>query len=58
MGDNAFKLSIPPFIGLHLVFNVDHLQPYFPPLLDKLDIAEQMKPTKINQDCKEQATTD
>ena len=27
IGDNAFELNIPPFLGLHLVFNVDHLQP-------------------------------
>jgi len=39
MGDNAFELNIPPFLGLHLVFNVDHIQPYFPPLLDTFDIA-------------------
>jgi hypothetical protein len=25
MGDTAFDLSIPPFLGLHLVFNVDLL---------------------------------
>ena len=23
--DNAFELNIPPFLGLHLVFNVDRL---------------------------------
>ena len=39
LGNNAFELSVPPFLGLHLVFNVDHLRPYFLPLLDTSDIA-------------------
>jgi hypothetical protein len=30
-GENAFELSIPPFLGLHPVFNVELLPPYFPP---------------------------
>jgi hypothetical protein len=34
MGDNSFDLNILPFLGLHVVFNVDLLHPYFPPLLD------------------------
>ena len=58
VGDNAFELNIPPFLGLHLVFNVDSLWPYFPPLLDTSDIAEQLTPTKLNPDCMEQATID
>eukprot|EP00253_Pinus_taeda_P030167 PITA_30167 len=58
LGDNAFKLSIPPFLGLHLVFNVDRLRPYFPPLLDTSDIAEQLTTIKLNPDCMEQAATD
>ena len=58
IGDNSFKLSIPPFLGLHPVFNVDHLQPYFPPLLDTSDLVEQLTPTELNPDCMEQATTD
>ena len=58
MGDNAFELSIPPFLGLHPVFNVDRLRPYFPPLLDTSDIAEQLQPTELNPDCMEQAATD
>ena len=58
VGDNSFELSIPPFLGLHPLFNVDHLQPYFPPLLDTLEIAEQLTPTKLNLDCMEQATTE
>jgi hypothetical protein len=41
MGDNSFELNIPPFLGLHPVFNVDLLRPYFPPLLDTSDVAEQ-----------------
>ena len=58
MGDNAFELSIPPFLGLHPVFNVDRLRPYFPPLLDTSDIAEQLKPTELNPDCMEQDAID
>eukprot|EP00253_Pinus_taeda_P015192 PITA_15192 len=58
VGDNAFELNIPPFLGLHPVFNVDYLQPYLPPLLDTSDIAEHITPTKLNPNCMEQATTD
>ena len=53
VGNNAFKLSIPPFLGLHPIFNVDRLRPYFPPLLDTSDIAEQLTPTELNPDCME-----
>ena len=55
--NNAFELSIPPFLGLHPVFNVDSLQPYFPPLLDTLDLEKQLTPTELNLDCMEQART-
>jgi len=55
---NSFKLIIPPFLDLHPVFNVDHLQPYFPPLLDTSDIAEQLTPIELNPNCMEEATTD
>jgi hypothetical protein len=48
MGDNAFELKIPPFLGLHLVFNVDLLRPYFPPLLDTSKVAEQLTPIELN----------
>eukprot|EP00253_Pinus_taeda_P027199 PITA_27199 len=58
MGDNSFEFSIPPFLGLHPVFNVDRLRPYFPPLLDTSDIAEQLQPTELNPDCMGQAATD
>jgi len=58
MGDNAFKFSIPPFLGLHPMFNVDRLWPYFPPLLDTSNIAEQLTPTELNPDCMEQAAAD
>ena len=58
LGDNVLELSIPPFLGLHPVFNVDHLRPYFPPLLDTSDIAEQLTPIDLNPDCMEQAATD
>ena len=58
IGNNDFELSIPPFLGLHPVFNVDCLRPYFPPLLDTSDIVEQLTPTELNPDCMEQGTTD
>ena len=58
VGDNAFKLRIPPFLVLHPVFNVELLRPYFAPLLDTSDVAEQLTPTDLNLDCMEQATID
>jgi hypothetical protein len=48
MGDNDFELNILPFLGLYPVFNVDLLRPYFPPLLDTLDVVEQLTPIEIN----------
>ena len=51
VGNNAFELSIPPFLGLQPVFNVDRLRPYFSPLLDTSDIAEQLTPTELIPDC-------
>jgi hypothetical protein len=53
-----FELNIPPFLGLHPVFNVDLLCPYFPPLLDTSDVAEQMTPTELNPDCIQQTSND
>jgi hypothetical protein len=50
MGDNSFELNSPPFLGLHPVFNVDLLHPYFPPLLDTSEVAEQLTPTELNLD--------
>jgi hypothetical protein len=58
MGDNYFELNIPPFLGLHPVFNVDLLLPYFPPLLDNSEVAEQLTPTELNPDCIQQASND
>jgi len=58
MGDNAFTLNIPPFLGLHPVFNVAFLQPYFLPLLDTLEIAEQLTPTELNHYCMQQTSSD
>ena len=58
VGNNAFELSIPPFLGLHPVFNVDRLRPYFPPLLDTSNIAEELTPKELNPDYMEEATTD
>jgi hypothetical protein len=45
VGDNSFELNIPPFLGLHPVFNVALLRPYFPSLLDTLEIVEKLTPT-------------
>jgi hypothetical protein len=58
MGRNYFELNTPPFIGLHLVFNVHLLRPYFPPLLDTYEIAEKLTPTELNPNCMKQASTD
>jgi hypothetical protein len=58
MGDNAFELNIPPFLGLHPVFNVDLLRPYFPPLLDTSEVAEQLTPIELNPDCIQQESND
>jgi hypothetical protein len=51
MGDNAFELNIPPFLGLHPMFNIDLVRPYFRPLLDTSEVAEKLTPTKLNPEC-------
>ena len=53
VGNNSFELSISPFLGLHVVFNVDNLHPYFPPLLDTSNIVEKLTPIELNQECME-----
>jgi hypothetical protein len=58
VGDNDFELNIPPFLGLHPIFNVALLQPYFPPLLDTSEIAKQLKPIEINLEYMQQASSD
>jgi hypothetical protein len=58
MRDNDFELNIPSFLGLHPVFNVDLLRPYFPALLDTLEVVEQLKPTDLNPVCIQQASND
>jgi hypothetical protein len=58
VGDNDFELNIPPFLGLNPVFNVALLQPYFPPLLDTSQIAEQLTPTDLNPDYMQHASSD
>jgi hypothetical protein len=58
VGDNSFELNIPPFLGLHPMFNVDILQPYFPPLLDTSEIAEQLTPIDLNPDYIQHANSD
>jgi hypothetical protein len=58
LGDNDFELNIPPFLGLHPMFNMDLLRPYFPPLLDTSEIEKQVTPTKLNSDCIQHASSD
>jgi hypothetical protein len=58
VGDNYFELNIPPFLGLHPMFNVDLLRPYFPPLLDTSEVEEQLTPTNINPNCIQHASSD
>jgi hypothetical protein len=58
VGSNSFELNTLPFLGLHPMFNVDLLRPYFPPLLDTSEIIEQLKTTELNHDCMEHASTD
>jgi hypothetical protein len=53
VGSNVFYLNTPPFLGLHQMFNVDLLWPYFPPLLDTLEITKQLTPIEINPDSME-----
>jgi hypothetical protein len=57
MGDNDFELNIPPLLGLHPLFNVDLLQPYFPSLVDTTEIKKQLTPTELNPNCMEHAST-
>jgi hypothetical protein len=38
VGDNSFIFNIDHFLGLHPLFNLDLLRPYFPPLLDTSEI--------------------
>jgi len=49
VGNNALEHSIPPFIRLHQVFNVDRRRPSFPPLLDTLEVAEQLTRDQVQQ---------
>jgi hypothetical protein len=58
MGSNSFELNTQPFLGLHLVFNVDPLPPYSPPLFDTSEIVEQLTPIELKPDCMEQSSTD
>jgi hypothetical protein len=58
VGDNSFDLIIPPFLGLHPVFNVVLLRPYFPPLLDTSEITKHLTPTELNTDYMQQESND
>jgi hypothetical protein len=48
MGDNYFEFSVPPFFVLHPIFNLELLQPYFPPLLDTSEVVEKLSPIELN----------
>ena len=37
LGDNTFRLELPPYMGLHPVFNVDKLKLFEPSLLDEIE---------------------
>jgi hypothetical protein len=56
--ENGFQFSIPPLLGLHLVFNVELFRPCSPPLLDTLEVDEHLAPTKRTPNCIEQDTMD
>jgi hypothetical protein len=58
VGDNDFELNIPLFLGLHPMFNVALIRPYFPQLLDTSEITEQLTPTELNLDYMQQASKD
>jgi hypothetical protein len=58
VGSNDFDLNTPPFLGLHPMFNVDLLRPYFPPLLDTSEIVEQITPIDIKPNYMEPASID
>jgi hypothetical protein len=58
MGENDFELSIPPLLGLHSVFNVELLRPYFLPFLDTLDVAKHLALRELNLDYIKQVTVD
>jgi hypothetical protein len=58
MGDNYFELNIPPFLGLHPMFDVDLLRPYFPPLLDTSDIEEKLTSIELRPNCIQQESGD
>jgi hypothetical protein len=58
VGDNYLDLNIPSFLGLHLMFNMDLLRPYFPPLLDTSDIEEKMTAIELNPDCIQKEPSD
>ena len=38
IGENVFQLDIPACLVLHIVFNVDLLQPYHAPLLEQNEL--------------------
>ena len=39
---------MPPFLGIHPIFNVESLKPYFPPLLDIGDVAKEISHIELN----------
>ena len=48
VGENSFELIFPSFLGLHPVFNVELLRPYFPPFLDISKATEHIQVAKLS----------
>lgn len=57
LGENDFKLNIPPYLGLHPVFNMDLLRPYFLPLLEYI-VLRLTGPEDIHSDVQEPLSSD
>jgi hypothetical protein len=58
MDENSFKLNLPPFLNIHLVFNVELLHPYFMPLLDISKVEEHLALIEFNLHYLEHAIMD
>ena len=48
VGEKAFELNLPSFLGLHPVFNVELLRPYFPPLSDISKATEHIQVVELS----------
>lgn len=58
VGENDFEISIPLFLSLHPIFNMELLCPYFPPLLDTLEVVERLDQIELNSHYIEKAKFD